>query len=114
MEARQGDAAGVYVLQKHLSKALQSSQLTVPAQLLCGIAGGPRAAALGGWAAAGCIAARTHDGRGKMQQCSCSDVLPDAVHAVSAVPLLPACKSANTVDLPTLTLHIPDAAALYY
>lgn len=60
MEARQGDAAGVYVLQKHLSKALQSSQLTVPAQLLCGIAGGLQAVALGGWAAARCVATSMH------------------------------------------------------
>ncbi|KAL4859888.1 hypothetical protein ACK3TF_000143 [Chlorella vulgaris] len=33
-----GESAQVVVLQKHLAKALHSSQLTQPAQLLCGIA----------------------------------------------------------------------------
>jgi hypothetical protein len=37
--AAQGDAAEVTLLVKHLSKALHSSQLTMPAQVLCGIAG---------------------------------------------------------------------------
>ena len=36
----QGASAEACVLVKHLRQALQSSQLTAPAQLLCGIAGG--------------------------------------------------------------------------
>lgn len=36
---QQGDAASAAVLVKHLRQALQSSQLTTPAQLLLGIAG---------------------------------------------------------------------------
>jgi HUS1 checkpoint protein len=38
-EAREaGESAQVVLLQKHLARALHSSQLTLPAQLLCGIA----------------------------------------------------------------------------
>ncbi|KAL4425766.1 hypothetical protein ABPG75_009782 [Micractinium tetrahymenae] len=36
--AAAGESASVVLLQKHLAKALHSSQLTQPAQLLCGIA----------------------------------------------------------------------------